>query len=144
MGIDGFSLSNLNLNINKTSSAMATEADVLALQGNENQIKSVDGSAKKQKTARKEKDAGFGGMVILPGDEEELEGTSPREKKETKQIDFSDEDIEKYHFRLNKNHMIEIFDSETDEIIRTITPEDAAAVLMNITEVPGIIVNKKV
>lgn len=144
MGIDGFSLSNLNLNLNKTSAAMASEADVIALQGNESQIKSIDGTSKKQKAARKDKDSGFGGTVILPGDAEELKTPQKKKKLQEKKIDLSDEELEKYHFRLNKEHMIEIFDSDTDEIIRTITPEDAAIVLMNISEVPGIIFNKKI
>ncbi len=144
MGIDGFSLSNLNLNLNKTSAAMASEADVLALQGNESQIKSVDGSSKKQKAARKDKDAGFGGTVILPGDEEAFEQKETKNNSPDKKIEISAEELEKYHFRLNKEHMIEIFDSLTNEIVRTITPEDAAAVLINITEVPGIFFNKKI
>ena len=52
MGVDGFSIANTGLNINKTSSAMSSEAEALARLGNDVQIRDVDGVTKKAKTAR--------------------------------------------------------------------------------------------
>lgn len=148
MGIDGFSLANLSLNINKTSSAMAAEAEILAREGNENQIKDVDGISKKQKTLRKDKDGAFNGGVYLPGEEGEFLGDSMSEDgedadgDESQEESLTEEELSSYHFRLNSDHMIEIFDSKSDEIIRVIRPEDAARVLMNVSDVPGFIVNE--
>lgn len=39
--------------------------------------------------------------------------------------------------------MIEIYDSQTGQILRTISPEDAMKVFVNLADVPGVIVNKK-
>lgn len=144
MGIDGFSLSNLGLNINKTSSKMASEADWLALQGNENQIKDIEGLSKKQKTAKKDKDSAFNGGYYLPEDIERKQVYEPEVSLDKEEEEIDETTFENYHFRLNHEHMIEVFDSETNEIIRVICPDDAARVLMNVSDVPGIIFNKKV
>ena len=53
MGVDGFSIANTGLNINKTSSAMSSEAEALARMGNDVQIRDVDGVTKKQKQQEK-------------------------------------------------------------------------------------------
>lgn len=88
MGVDGFSIANTGLNINKTSSAMSSEAEALARMGNDVQIRDVDGVTKKAKTARKDRDAGFNGMAYLPGNndenEEEEQPETPQKKADTK------------------------------------------------------------
>lgn len=131
---------------------MASEAEVIARRGNENQIKDIDGLSKKQKALKKDKDSGFNGLVYLPGfeDEEEQQDEEKQDKPASQDTDSTnDEDINEntfsnYHFRLNSDHMIEVFNSETLEIIRTISPDDAAKVLLNLSDVPGFIVNESV
>ena len=62
-------------------------------------------------------------------------------------MDSNEEDYEeysKYHFRFNKENMIEIYDSEKNEVIKTISPEDASKALLNLSKMPGLFVNKKV
>ena len=144
MGVDGFSIANTGLNINKTSSAMSSEAEVLARQGNDVQIRDVDGVTKKAKTARKDRDAGFNGMAYLPGnpDEDEQSGKQQPQKIQQKTAEIIG-DVSKHHFRLNKNKMIEIYDAKTGDILRIISPEDAMKVFTNLADAPGIIVNKK-
>lgn len=148
MGIDGFSLSNLGLNINKTSSALASEADAVARQGNEHQIKDIDGVTKKSKAARKDKDGAFNGGVYTPGEDaqfkEAAENAAQNQDVEQPPVESQNVDYSKYRFRYNMEQMIEIYDSQTDEIIRIISPDDAARVLMNVPDVPGFIVNEKV
>lgn len=145
MGVDGYSIANTGININKTSSTLSSEAEILARQGNEVQIKDIDGLSKKAKTARKDREAGFNGMVYLPGQEEDAEPQEQENqgKKKQNHPKKTKEDFSNYHFRLNKQHLIEIYDSKTNEILRTITPEDAVKVLVNLADVPGFIVNKK-
>lgn len=147
MGVDGFSIANTGLNINKTSSAMSSEAEALARLGNDVQIRDIDGVTKKAKTARKDRDAGFNGMAYLPENndenEEEEQPETPQKKGRYKKRTNIAEDFSKYHFRLNKEQMIEIYDSQTGQILRVISPEDAMKVFVNLADVPGVIVNKK-
>ncbi len=145
MGVDGFSIANTGLNINKTSSAMSSEAEALARQGNDVQIRDVDGVTKKAKTARKDRDAGYGGMAYLPGDENENEQDENQQQspKGRKKNPRPAPDVSRYHFRLNREQMIEIYDSETGKILRVISPEDVMKVFTNLADVPGVIVNKK-
>lgn len=145
MGVDGFSIANTGLNINKTSSAMSSEAEALARQGNDVQIRDVDGVTKKAKTARKDRDAGYGGMAYLPGDENENEQDENQQQspKGRKKAPRPAPDVSRYHFRLNREQMIEIYDSETGKILRVISPEDVMKVFTNLADVPGVIINKK-
>ncbi len=151
MGIDGFSMSNLGLQRNMTSAQLANEAEVTARQSLENQIADVDGVGKREKVGKKDEDAAFNGMVpFIPNDENNNE--SPNEGGENKNqqppVDYSalvdDEEVDKYHFRFNANDMIEIWDTETNEIIKTISPDMARKVIGNIEELPGVLVNRKI
>ena len=126
MGIDGFSMSNLGLNRNLTSAQMANEAEATANQALENQIADVDGIGKKEKAGRKDPDANQGEQIVLSQDDED------------------NEDGSQYHFKMNSEGMIEVWDSVTNSIAKTISPEDAANTLMNLSKIPGIFVNKEV
>lgn len=151
MGIDGFSMSNLGLQRNMTSAQLANEAEVTARQSLENQIADVDGVGKREKVGKKDEDAAFNGMVpFIPNDENNNE--SPNEGGENKNqqppVDYSalvdDEEVDKYHFRFNANDMIEIWDTETNQVVKTISPDMARNVIANIEELPGVLVNKKI
>lgn len=144
-------MSNLGLQRNMTSAQLANEAEVTARQSLENQIADVDGVGKREKVGKKDEDAAFNGMVpFIPNDENNNE--SPNEGGENKNqqppVDYSalvdDEEVDKYHFRFNANDMIEIWDTETNEIIKTISPDMARKVIGNIEELPGVLVNRKI
>lgn len=150
MGIDGFSLSNLGLNRNMTSSQHATEAEFTARQSLDNQIADVDGVGKKEKAGRKDADAAFNGTIpFIPDSKEEENQQEEPEQKETdstSEIDDEDGDeaVSRYHFRFNKENMIEIFDTEKNKVIRTISPENASKAIKDLSKIPGVFVNKKV
>ncbi len=159
MGLDGFSIANLGLNLNKTSANMAREADRLALDSTDDQIKSMDGITKKQKSQKKDKDSSFNKMSYIPGFFEDGEGPEEGEGEGyaeaaaliespvtsiTKTFDIDDEDCANYRFRMNKEMHIEIFDAHTNNILRVINAEDAAKVLMNIAHAPSVIINEEV
>ncbi len=150
MGIDGFSLSNLGLNRNLSSSQLADEAERTARQSLENQIADADGVGKIEKAGRKDPDAAFNGTIpFIPDDKKENGENNEQEQQQSEQaeLDSNEEDYEeysKYHFRFNKENMIEIYDSEKNEVIKTISPEDASKALLNLSKMPGLFVNKKV
>ena len=160
MGLDGFSIANLGLNKNLTSAQLANEAEATARQSLENQIADVDGVGKREKVGKKDEDAAFNGFVPFigepkekdeneDGDDESTEETENSSDIETTENENSadeedDEDADKYHFKYNENNMIEVWDSKKKEIIKTISPEDAANVFSSFSKVPGIFVNKKV
>ena len=153
MGIDGFSMSNLGLHRNLTSAQLANEAEDTARQSLENQMADVDGVGKREKVGKKDEDAAFNGMVpFIPADEQEQEDEEqPSDfQGENDNVLVSDddedseEDVSNYHFRYNRQGMIEISNSETKEILKTITPEQARKALLNIDEIPGFLVNKKI
>lgn len=151
MGIDGFSMSNLGLNRNLTSAQLAHEVDATAKQALENQIADVDGVGKKEKAGRKDPDAAFNGMIpFIPDDEENNEQKQENPSEETpvieKLVEKNEDESEgsQYHFKLNEEGFIEIWNSESNEIVKTISPENAANVMMGLSKLPGILVNKEV
>lgn len=155
MGIDGFSLANLGLNKNLSSAQLANEAERTARQSLENQIADADGVGKIEKAGRKDPDAAFNGTIpFIPDDQKENEEDSEDKQEESQNseaqqiLDENDDDVDeeysKYHFRFNKDEMIEIYDSEKNEVIKTISPEDASKALVNLSKIPGLFVNRKV
>ena len=155
MGIDGFSLANLGLNKNLSSAQLANEAERTARQSLENQIADADGVGKIEKAGRKDPDAAFNGTIpFIPDDQKENEEDSENQQEESQNNDSQemleendddvDEEYSKYHFRFNKDEMIEIYDSEKNEVIKTISPEDASKALVNLSKIPGLFVNRKV
>ncbi len=155
MGIDGFSLSNLGLNRNLSSSQLADEAERTARQSLENQIADADGVGKIEKAGRKDPDAAFNGTIpFIPDDKKENDENNEQEQPDSEEQQSNDtsfetnsddeEEYSKYHFRFNKENMIEIYDSEKKEVIKTISPEDASKALLNLSKMPGLFVNKKV
>ena len=155
MGIDGFSLANLGLNKNLSSAQLANEAERTARQSLENQIADADGVGKIEKAGRKDPDAAFNGTIpFIPDDQKENEEDSEDKQEESQNseaqqiLDENDDDVDeeysKYHFRFNKDEMIEIYDAEKNEVIKTISPEDASKALVNLSKIPGLFVNRKV
>ncbi len=152
MGIDGFSMSNLGLNRNLTSAQLAHEADMVAKQALDNQIADMDGIGKKEKAGRKDPDAAFNGTIpfIPDATDEEDQDSEQNENQEntedTKNEDQSkpDEEGSQYHFRMNEDGLIEIWNTKNNQLVKTISPEKAANAILGMTKTPGILVNKKI
>lgn len=145
-------MSNLGLNRNMNSSQLASEAEATARQALENQIADVDGVGKKEKAGRKDPDAAFNGTIPFIGEPKEKEEDKESQEnvdEETIQETNSTEDDEneegsQYHFKMNEEGMIEVWDFDKNEIIKKISPEDASNTLLHMSKAPGILVNKKV
>ena len=151
MGIDGFSMSNLGLSRNLTSAQLAHEVDATAKQALENQIADTDGIGKKEKAGRKDPDAAFNGTIpFIPDSKEEDDDSEQNENQEDLQENIieeeSDEETEgsQYHFKLNSDGLIEVWNTNTNEIIKTISPTNAANAMLGISKMPGIFVNKEI
>ena len=152
MGIDGFSMSNLGLNRNLTSAQMANEAEMTANQALENQIADVDGIGKKEKAGRKDPDAAFNGTIPFIGEPKEKDDEEnsneqekvPLQEQQVSSNEEEDDDGNQYHFKLNNDGLIEVWDSTTDSVVKTISPEDASNTLLHMSKIPGIFVNKEI
>ena len=151
MGLDGLSMSNLTgVNRNKSSQQLSQEADVVARQGTDDEIVDMDGVSRKQKAGRKDPDAAFNGRMVLikdktdddDGEDAEQNEDNKKEKNEQKNENPSDEELSKYNFRFNAGGMIEI--CEGDRVVSTISPEDAAMALKNMSGISGALVNKNI
>ena len=158
MGIDGFSMSNLGMHRNLTSAQLANEVEATAKQALENQIADVDGVGKKEKAGRKDPDAAFNGTIpFIPEEEEEDKENEENSSEENQKQDLpnltqqeeQDTDTDKdeggqYHFKINHNGMIEVWNTNTNTIMREISPEDAAKTFVNLSQAPGLFVNRKI
>lgn len=149
MGLDGFSMSNLGLSRNLSSAQLAQNAETTAREALDSQIADTDGVGKKEKAGKKDPDSAFNGHIPFIHDKKEGE-EEPQEEEDMSQDnsqfqdDEDDDDDSRYHYRFNANEMIEIWDSKTNSIIRTISPEAASKAILNITEMPGIFINKEI
>lgn len=153
MGLDGFSLSNLGLNKNLTSAQLANEVDATARQSLENQIADVDGVGKREKVGKKDEDAAFNGTIpFIPDDKNENNETSQQEQQEEQNNqsveDYDDDDSDDtagdFHFKIDDEGMIEVWDTQKNVILKKITVDDASKVFHSFTRVPGIFVNKEI
>lgn len=150
MGLDGFSMSNLGLNRNLSSAQLAQNAETTARESLDSQIADVDGVGKKEKAGRKDPDAAFNGHIPFIPDKKEGEQEEqppedePQEPVAIETEDEDDEDASKYSFRFNANEMIEIWDTKTNTILKTISPENAQKSLSNLSKMPGIFINKAI
>lgn len=153
MGIDGFSMSNLGMHRNLTSAQLSNEVEATAKQALENQIADVDGVGKREKAGRKDPDAAFNGMIPFIPDEEEnkeneenqQEQSEQEQPQSSKEEPASNEDTKgQYHFKLNPEGMIEVWDEKTNNLLRTVSTEDAAKTFTNLSQAPGLFVNRKI
>ena len=159
MGLDGFSMSNLGLHRNLTTAQLANDVEATAKMALENQLPDVDGVGKKEKAGKKDPEAAFNPMVPFIADEKENKDSDDSEEKnldESSQIDKSvgDERYEdnteieieepKYLFKMSNDNMIEIYDAQTNKVIRKISPEEAAATVHNFSNLPRVFFNKNV
>lgn len=137
MGLDGFSMNNLNLHKELTSAQLASNAEALALKGSS--IKTVDNLASKQKTKNKEfEEEDEIPVYFFEEDEKEKQQENGKEKK-------NNGDTKKYTVKLNsKTQLIELIDLEKEKIIETISPNDLIKLVSKLSSTSGILVNRRI
>ncbi len=168
MGLDGFSMSNLGLHRNLTTAQLANEMEATAKMALENQLPDVDGVGKKEKAGKKDPEAAFNPMVpFIPdkkkkkdedGGEDDNSADEDNKDKSTENTDSTinkkvgdeeydvPEEVEepRYLFKMSSDNMIEIYDAKTNNVIKKITPEEAASTVHNFTKIPSMFFNKDI
>lgn len=158
MGLDGFSMSNLGLHRNLTTAQLANEVDAVAKQTLESQIKDVDGIGKKEKAGKKDPEAAFNGMVPFIPDEDKEDASDENANQQNtetfidKSVGDDNSELEEeteieepqFLFKMSSDNMIEIYDKKTGQVIKKITPEEAATTVHNFTKLPSIFFNRNI
>lgn len=139
MGLDGFSMTNLGLHKELTSSQLATNAEVLAAKGTERSIKTVNDLSSKQRTRNKEfEEEDEIPVYYFEEDEKEDNQGEGKEKKQNSEP-------KKYTVKLNnKTQLIELVDLERNRVIETISPNDLIKLVSKLSSTSGILVNRKI
>ena len=132
MGLEGFSMKNLGAyHANIPSSHLSFDAKENAKIGHEKQIKNVDESEKWEK--------------INNDDSEEYSGTGGYSDGNTNKDENEDETDKKFDVKLNpQTNLIELYDTENNKLIETITPQELITLIKNLNSASGILVNKKI
>ena len=133
MGLEGFSMRNIGAYQGTVpSSHLAYEAKELVKVGRENQVKDVNELEKWERIDEEESEEYSGTGGYSEGMDEE------EDKKE-----YDEE--KKYSVRINPDsNLIELFDTEKNEILETITPQELILLIKNLNSSSGIFVNKKI
>lgn len=140
MGLDGFSISNLGLHKEFTSAQLASNADALAKKGTELSIKNIEGLTEKQKITEKESDSETDNLEASYYEENE-----DNDNEENDNSEEQEQDTKKYSVKLNNSsQLIELIDTENDEIIETISPNDLIKLVAKLNSTSGILVNRKI
>lgn len=144
--LDGFSFANLGAEQKLTSAEMAFNAERVARQGKERNIKDIDETSKGRSSIRKEdlteKESGG---YSLGG---ETSSDKEEEKENEKKDDDSELNIEKennFVVKLNKEtNLLELIERQTEKVIQTISPEELSEIVQKMSNPSGIMVNKKI
>ena len=131
-----------------TSAQLSHEAESLARQSLENQIEDIDGVGKREKAGKKDDEAAYNGTIpFIPDNKEESEENNEQEEQPQEnsiQTDIEDEEVSKYKFCIGQGDIIEIRDSESNEIIKKIPISQAQKAIGTIDKLPGFLVNREV
>jgi len=148
MGLDGFSMANLGLYNRLTSAQMSNEAENIAAQGTENQIKDIDAASKRKGIERKEMDfSETGGQAFLGGDTgEDIEAETLPEPE----IELSDDEDDPEHspnrfeLRVNQDlNIVELYDNYLETTVQRISTKDMLQMVKKFDDPAGVLVNKK-
>ncbi len=144
MGLDGFSMGNLPIKQEKTSSQMASEAKQLAAKGNNLVIKNISSLAEKQKSSKKMMEDQNQEPVYY-FEKDNIDDGQLNESSENR-IEYDSVNAKKkYKVKLNnKTQLIELIDIETGKIIETITPTDLVKLVSKLNSTSGILVNRRI
>lgn len=139
MGLDGFSISNLGLHKEFTSAQLASNADALAKKGTEFSIKNVDGLAKKQKVSEKDSDDDSDNPELSYYEDDEDNDNEENEDSENQ------DEARRYSVKINNSsQLIELIDTENNQIIETISPNDLIKLVSKLNSTSGILVNREI
>ena len=149
MGLDGFSMANLGLYNRLTSAQMSNEAENLAAQGTENQIKDIDAASKRKGIERKETDfSETGGQAFVGGDTGEDDREEDILPKPEIELSDNEDDLEhspnRFELRINQElNIVELYDKYLPTTLQRLSAKDMMQILKKFDDPAGIMVNKK-
>lgn len=151
MGLDGFSMGNLGLNVDMTSAQMAAQADQIARKETMVKIKDVTESAEDGGVKRKEEEDESDKNQFSDGfkkdeDEEEDENSDTNKKSRSFLTDKDEiKDLKELSVRINSStEQVELFNKENKRTIETINAKDLMEVVSKLDGASGILVNRKI
>lgn len=153
MGLDGFSMANLGLHRDATSSQMALESDQIAKVGAGRKIQDVDSMAKDEGVRRRDgdyHDGGYGaGGSESDEDEAGVNASVDDIADDLQSNSLTREEFEnapeRFQMRINpETQMLELYDKFYSRVLERISTEDLIAMIANLNSVSGMLVNKKV
>lgn len=145
MGLDGFSMANLGLNIDLTSAQMANQVEKLAQKGTEFKIKDVseliqEGGVKRREEQSDNKKRFNDGFGKKNKDDDKNEKQDVLSEK-----DFENKDPREFSIRINPDtELIELFNNKNEKILETITPKDLMGLISKLDNASGVLVNRKI
>lgn len=152
MGLDGFSIGNLGINLDMTSAQLANQSERIAQKESEIIIKDVSESAEESGVKRKEEDD------ENSENNQSEDGTSDEKEEEDKRnnaeqnfySNLTDKDFEKagpkdFSVKINvQKDMIELYSNVEGRVLHTISPEDMIALVSKLNNASGVLVNRKI
>lgn len=158
MGLDGFSISDLRMRNELTSAQMSNNAERLAREGSEFQIKDVDGMAKdaeirrkeeseKQEQQKKKKQGENFEDYFEETDEEDKSLPQKQQAEDEKDFvdPFKNKNVGDFAVRINpKTEMIELYNKKDKKVMETISADELMMLITKMSCASGILVNKKI
>ena len=149
MGMDGLSIANTGAIKEQTSAEYTNRIEQSVQNDPTNSSQQVQGLVNKQRVREKEENEGQGGKREQNTPNNEFQDGLVEEKQEEEHQEFDVEEFEnpnkEFYVKLNiKDDIIELYDSETDRLIETISGSELGELVLKLNMASGIFVNKKV
>lgn len=150
MGVDGFSMGNLGINIDMTSAQMANQAERLAQKESETIIKDVTEAAEEDAIKRKdeEDDSEQGQLSGGFDNEQKDENKEEEDEKPLSNLtdkDFANKDPKEFSVKVNsQTDMIELFSNKEGRVLETISSSDLMELVSRLNNASGVLVNRKI
>lgn len=147
MGLDGFSMGNLGLNVDMTSAQMASQAEHLAKKESQFKIKDVEEMVHDKEIERKDEHSRKQDQQDSENKKKQQEENSESSKEKLALIEqkFENQDLKEFSIRINSNtDLIELFNNKEEKIMETISAADLMHVLSKLDSASGVLVNRKI
>ena len=153
MGLDGFAIGNLGLNLDMTSAQMAVKAEQLAQRGTEVKIKDISELAEDNGVKRKDEPSD-NQKHFKDGLKDKKKETEEDNKENQSQAeifstlnekDFENRDPKEFSIRINvENDMVELFSNKEDKVLETMSANDLMGLVSKLSNASGVLVNRKI
>lgn len=160
MGLEGFSMGNLGLNVELTSAQMAAQSEQLARRDSEVMVKKLDESAEDQGVKRKEreneekqknkqkKQSDDQDDEIIENEDEKRLNLRNNIITRTNNLtvkDLEKEDLKNFSLRMNtRTGLIELFNNQNEKVVESISAEDLMGLMSKLDSAAGVLVNRKI